>query len=214
LASLQTFVAQIITDFPTLDTVFINAGIQKSYNIFDPSTISPDSIIKEITTNLTAPNLLAQLFAPHLLRLAKSGTKSTIFITSSSLAYLPLSFYPTYCATKAGIHAFAKTFRQQLHFAGEEARKNMNIVEVVPPYVDTGLDKEHKDLVMGMQGGKDKAHPPMALKDYVDQFFASLEELTPDGNIKKEIGVGFGQMGAELWRRSFEGVYEGMGLTV
>ena len=65
-------------------------------------------VIDEITTNLTAPNLIAQSFAPHLLTLAQSGTKTNLFITSSSLAYIPLAFYPTYCATKAGISAFTK----------------------------------------------------------------------------------------------------------
>jgi short-subunit dehydrogenase involved in D-alanine esterification of teichoic acids len=44
LVSLPTVVAQIL-DFPTLDTVFINAGIQKSYSLFDPSTTNADSIM-------------------------------------------------------------------------------------------------------------------------------------------------------------------------
>lgn len=89
----------------------------------------------------------------------------------------------------------------------------MNIVEVVPPYVDTGLDHEHREFTVAMQGGKDKAFPPMALNDYIDQFFASLEQLEPDGSIKKEIGVGFGEIGAGLWRGAFEKVYKQMGLT-
>ncbi|GAW19641.1 hypothetical protein ANO14919_091300 [Xylariales sp. No.14919] len=49
-----------------------------------------------------------------------------------------------------------------------------------------------------MQGGKDRAFPPLDLADYIDQFFASLEQVTPGGSIKKEIGVGFGEMGAGL----------------
>ncbi|KAI1747608.1 NAD(P)-binding protein [Xylaria castorea] len=190
LASLPAIVTQILKDFPTLDTVFINGGIQKYYDLFNPATTSADQIIHEITVNLTAPNLLARLFAPHLLALAESGSKSNIFITSSSIAYIPLGFYPTYCAAKAGVHAFTKCFRQQLSFAGEEACKNMNIVEVVPPYVDTGLDHEHREFTVAIQGGEDKASPPITLDDYIDRFFATLEKPEPDGSFKKEIGVG------------------------
>ncbi|KAI0864802.1 NAD(P)-binding protein [Xylaria cubensis] len=214
LASFPAIVTQILKDFPTLDTVFINGGVQKCYDLFDPANTSADQIIYEITVNLTAPNLLAQLFAPHLLALAKSGSKSNIFITSSSIAYIPLSFYPTYCAAKAGVHTFTKCFRQQLSFVSEEASKNMNIVEVVPPYVDTGLDHDHREFTVARQGGEEKATPPITLDDYIDRFFASLEKLEPDGSFKKEIGVGFGEMSAGLWRGAFEKVYEQMGLTV
>ncbi|GAW19640.1 hypothetical protein ANO14919_091290 [Xylariales sp. No.14919] len=91
LAALPAIVTQILKDFRNLDTVFINRGVQKCYNLFDPSTTTADAIITEVTTNLTAPNLLVQLFAPHLLACAKSMLTS-ISITSSSLAYAPLAF--------------------------------------------------------------------------------------------------------------------------
>ncbi|KAI1423778.1 NAD(P)-binding protein [Xylaria sp. FL1777] len=215
LAALPSTVAQVLQDFPELDTVYISAGIQKSYNLFDPlTTASAEKIVHEITTNLTAPNILTQLFAPHLLKLAKSGKKSTIFITSSSLAYIPLGFYPTYCATKAGVHAFMMAFRQQLSSADEEASKNMNIVEVVPPYVDTALDQEHRESIFAMQGGKEKGFQPIPLNEFVNVFFESLDQLTPDGSIKKEIGVGYGQNVADLWRGAFEKVYQQMGVSV
>ena len=128
LVNLQSHVRSILADFPKLDTVFINAGIQNHYMIFQPP--NNEEVIREVTTNLIAPNLIAQSFAPHLLALAQSGTKTNLFLTSSSLAYFPLAFYPTYCATKAGVSAFAKIVRMQLNFTG---CKDMNVVEVVPP---------------------------------------------------------------------------------
>ncbi|KAI0410668.1 hypothetical protein F5X98DRAFT_368664 [Xylaria grammica] len=171
LAALPAIVTQILKDFRNLDTVFINGGMQKCYNLFDPSTTTADAIIAEITTNLTAPNLLVQLFAPYLLARAKSMLTSIISITSSSLAYAPLAFTRHTALQRRGIHR-------------------------------------------RMKGGKDKAFPPLDLADYIDQFFASLEQVAPDGSIKKEIGVGFGEMGAGLWRSTFEKVYEETGLTV
>lgn len=52
----------------------------------------------------------------------------------------------------------------------------------------------------------------MPLADYIDQAFASLVELDDEGNLKKEVGVGFGQMGIETWRASFGKALEGMGV--
>jgi len=60
LASLPTVVRSILKDFPNLDMVFINRGIQKCYSLFDPATqASSEQIIHKITTNFTAPNILA-----------------------------------------------------------------------------------------------------------------------------------------------------------
>ncbi|KAI0427384.1 hypothetical protein F5Y09DRAFT_350508 [Xylaria sp. FL1042] len=170
LALLPSIVAQILHDYPELDTVFINGGIQKSCNLFEPlNTDRAEQIAHEITTNLTAPNIL--------------------------LIYLRRTF-------SNGVHAFTKAFRQQLSFAGE-ASKNMNIVEVVPPYVDTGLDQEHREYIVAMQGGEDKAFPSIALEEYINKFFEMLDQLTPEGSIEKEIAIGFGQMGVDLWRGTF-----------
>ncbi|KAH7382522.1 hypothetical protein DE146DRAFT_623361 [Phaeosphaeria sp. MPI-PUGE-AT-0046c] len=213
LSTLKANVTGLLNDFPDIDTVILNAGIQKSFNLYDPSSITPGEIAREIETNLTAPVLLAHMFAPHLLARATKGTKTTLFITSSSLAYVPLGFYPSYSASKAGVHALALTLRQQLAFAPEEAKKNMQIVEIVPPYTDTGLDKEHRAATIAAQGGPEKAFPAMPLKDFVDQFFVALEATEPDGSIKNEIGVGFGQTGINTWRSSFGKIYEQWGMS-
>ncbi|KAK8069827.1 hypothetical protein PG994_006443 [Apiospora phragmitis] len=190
---------------------------QKCFNFFDPSTTDPGQIADELTTNLAAPTVLVHLFAPHLFAphlfaLANAGTKTTLFLTSSSLGYVPLSFYPAYCPAKAGVAALAKVLRQQLRFGTEAARTNMNVVEIVPPYTDTGLDKEHRESTVAMQGGQGKAFQPMPLAEFVAKFFEGLEETEANGSLKSEIGVGFGQLGIETWRGSFGKVYEQMGL--
>jgi len=209
LANLQGHVETILSAFPTLDTVFINAGIQNHYMILQPP--KTEDVVGEVTTNLIAPSLIAQSFAPHLLALAQAGTKTNLFLTSSSLAYFPLAFYPTYCATKAGISAFAKIVRMQLSYAG---CKDLNVVEIVPPYVDTPLNAHHREQTDAMQGGKDKAYPPMPLADYIDGLFAALEQTDADGSFQKEIGVGLGAQGVAVWRNTFPKLYEGMGITI
>ncbi|KAI1386032.1 NAD(P)-binding protein [Hypoxylon trugodes] len=211
LATLPTNVDGTLKDFPSLDTVLITAGTQLSYNLFDPSLVTSEEINAEITMNLTAPILLIRLFSPHLLQLARNGTKTTLFMTSSSLAYVPLSFYPTYAAAKAGVRAIMKILRQQLGF--NPNGKNMRVVEIVPPYTDTGLDKAHREATIAMQGAPDKAFPSMPLGEFVTKFFDSLEQPGPDEEIKKETGVGSGEIGVNTWRNSFGKMYEQMDIA-
>ncbi|KAI1773025.1 short chain dehydrogenase reductase, partial [Hypoxylon cercidicola] len=206
---LQSEVNRILTDFPNLDTVFVNAGIQNHYLLFHQPP-NQDEILREITTNLTAPILLAHSFASHLLALAQSGTKTNMFLTTSSLAYLPVPFYPTYCSTKAGMAAFTKILRMQLEHTG---CKNMNVVEVVPPYVDTDLNAAHRDQTDALQGGKDKAVLPMPLDEYIDRFFTTLEQIEADGSFKNEIGVGFGAQGAQVWLDGFRRLHAASGMS-
>lgn len=202
----------ILEDFPNIDSVIITAGVQKSFNLFDPSTTSPEVLADEISTNLTATTVLIHYLAPHLLKVAQGGTKSNLFLTSSTLAYIPLSFYPTYCASKAGVAALARVLRQQLSYI-PVAAETMAVVEIVPPYTDTPLDKEHREATIAMQGGASKAFAPMPLAEYVDKFFEALEAAVgPDGSVKQEIGVGYGAMGVDTWRASFGAIYEGMGV--
>ncbi|TVY82053.1 putative oxidoreductase DltE [Lachnellula suecica] len=209
-AKLPSHVSAVLAAHPALDTVFINAGIQRSFSLLDPSTSSPESVVAEINSNLTAPVLLTQLFVPHLVSL---GKPANLLVTSSTLAFFPMGFYPVYCPTKAAIHSFLLTLRQQLSFAPEEVQKNFSVAEIVPPYTDTGLDTGHRDMVNQMQGGEEKAFKPMALSDYLQQVFVSLDELDAQGKLKKEVGVGFGQMGVDTWRGSFGKALEGMGVN-
>ncbi|KAF4592450.1 NAD(P)-binding protein [Ophiocordyceps camponoti-floridani] len=197
----------IIDEFPDLDTVFVTAGIQQCFNFLDPSTITPEKIATEITTNLTGPTVLVHHLAPHLVKLAESGTKTTLLLTSSTLAYLPIPFYPSYCASKAGVAALAKVLRQQLASASEPARKNMAVVEVVPPYTDTGLDREHREETIAMQGGPDKAFLPIPLDEFVEGFFEAWEGVEgPDGVVRGRLPWGWGRLGLMLGGRGWEGV--------
>ncbi|KAJ5883735.1 oxidoreductase DltE [Penicillium subrubescens] len=211
LETLGTQVQRILTDFPTLDTVFVNAGIQSHYQLFQDPPPDHADVLAELMTNLAAPILVAHAFAHHLLAQARAGTPTTLFLTSSSLAYFPVAFYPVYCATKAGIAAFTKSLRAQLQETGCAA---MNIVEVVPPYVDTELNAAHRWQTDRLQGGPDKAVQPMPLEQYIDQFFRALQAgKGPDGSLREEIGVGFGARGAEVWRDGWQRLLRASGMA-
>ncbi|PYH88280.1 NAD(P)-binding protein [Aspergillus ellipticus CBS 707.79] len=212
-ATLSTHVADILASHPTLDTVFVNAGIQRSFSMLDSSISTPESITSEIQANLTAPILISRAFLPHLLARASAGHPANLLITSSSIGYFPLPFYPVYCATKAAIHAFLVSLRAQVGFAAPDIQRNLSVVEVVPPYTDTGLDAAHRARIMAMQGGPDKAFAPMPLDEYIDAALPRILTPGPDGKLPKEVGVGFGQVGVDAWRGAFGPGLEGMGLN-
>jgi short-subunit dehydrogenase involved in D-alanine esterification of teichoic acids len=210
ITKLQQHVSELTAEYPTLETIFINAGIQNSFSFLYPQTTSVESISSEINVNLTVPALLMHLFVPHLMKIASAGKPANLLVTSSTLAYIPFPFYPAYCAAKAGVHGLCIALREQLGFAPEEIRKNLNLVEVVPPYTDTGLDSNHRSSVAAIQG--DNAITPMPLTEFIEKAYPSLNELDQEGQMKKEVGVGFGEMAVDIWRGSFGKSLEGMGI--
>jgi short-subunit dehydrogenase involved in D-alanine esterification of teichoic acids len=201
----------LIKAYPDLSTVFLNAGIQTSFSFFDPSSTTDSSIQNEVTTNLTGPIILARLFLPHLKSVAESGKPSNLFITTSGLAYISFGVYPVYCPTQAARHSFAVALRQQIATAGEAVHKNLAVVEIAPPYVDTALDANHRKRLQE-QGDGPKLVSAMPLDEFLDKSLEGLMELDDKGRPKKEVGVGIAQGGINAWRGAFGPMLEGMGL--
>ena len=97
----------ITKNFPEANVLINNAGIQLLGDLTD---IKLDKVNKEIETNLIAPIHLASLFTDHL----KTKKDPAIINVSSGLAFVPLSFVPVYCATKAALHSITMSLRYQL----------------------------------------------------------------------------------------------------
>ena len=87
-----------------------------------------------IATNLTAPLHLTAALLPHF----KQQPAATVMNVSSGLAFTPLALTPTYCATKAAIHSWSLSLRYQLRDTSVE------VLELVPPYVQTELQGERQ----------------------------------------------------------------------
>ena len=189
IASLEGHVSDLITAFPHIDAVMTMAGIQSSFDFKNPGSSSSSSIASEVTTNVTAPMVLARYFVPHLLALKRSAT---FILVSSGLAFVPLPVYPVYCPTKAAIHYFAIMLRAQL------ADTSVRVVELAPPYVDTELDVGHREDVIVAQGGPEKAYKPMLLEEYLDESMEGLKQAD-----KMEVANAFAQMGLDAWRGAF-----------
>ena len=126
-AQVQRLAKTVTNNFPALNVLINMAGIMKPENLNEAS--DPTVVDDTIATNLTAPLQLTAALLPHL----RKQAKSTIMNVSSGLAFTPLAMTPTYCATKAAIHAWSVCLRYQLKDTPVE------VLELAPPWVQTDL---------------------------------------------------------------------------
>lgn len=119
--------ARMMTDrFPKLNVLMNNAGIWTYRNLGVADDLV--ALTSEIDINLSGPIRLVSALIEQL-----KASKGTIINVSSGLAFVPLQAAPIYCATKAAMHSYTITLRQQLEDHGIE------VIELMPPAVKTGL---------------------------------------------------------------------------
>jgi uncharacterized oxidoreductase len=118
------------SNFPDLNMLVNNAGIQRQIDFTKglEDLLSGDD---EIQINFSAQVQLSALFIPHLMK----QEQAAIINISSGLGFVPLAIMPVYCATKAAIHSFSWSLRHQLR------KTSIKVFEVIPPTVDTELDR-------------------------------------------------------------------------
>lgn len=131
-ASITSAVATLTRDFPTLNAVLNNAGIMRPEVLKQGETADAEAIV---ATNLLGPIRLTAALIPHFLQ----QPAATILNVSSGLAFVPLALTPTYCATKAAIHAYTQSLRYQLKDTA------IKVIEIIPPWVATELMGEVPD---------------------------------------------------------------------
>jgi len=131
-ASIAAAVDKLTLHFPTLNVVVNNAGIMRAEDLQQGETATAESIV---AINLLGPIRLTAALMPHLLY----QPDATVVTVSSGLAFIPLAFTPTYCATKAAIHSYTQSLRYQLKGTSVKA------IEIIPPWVATELMGEVPD---------------------------------------------------------------------
>lgn len=193
IANLPIHADALIKKFPDIDTVWVNSGIAYVGSFRSLDEYSDEKIVAELNTNVVAPIILSRYFIPHLLSLERPGT---FLITGSGLGFVPMGLMPVYCPSKAAVHSFLVGLRESLKDT------NVNVIEVVAPYVKTEFDKDYP---------MEHLATPMELGDYTDQIL-TIFESTPAAELK-EAGVGFGAMGASAWRQAFGSFLTGRGST-
>ncbi len=157
-ASVREIARHVAEEFPDLNCVFNNAGVQKHHDFASGEPLDEQAVLDEINTNLLGVIRVATAFLPHL----RKHPGATLVNVSSGLAFVPLARFPVYCATKAAVHSFTMSLRHQLKGTG------VKVVELIPPYVATELGRESKTAVP--VGPK-----PMDLDAFIAETVKALE---------------------------------------
>ena len=150
--AIQDFAAKVTAEHPDLSVVINNAGIMAGEDLKAQDLDVAEAIV---TTNLLGPIRLISALMPHFLK----QKAATIMTVSSGLAFVPLAKTPTYNATKAAIHSYSLTLREQLKDT------QIEVIEIVPPGVQTDL----------MPGQADDPNM-MPLEDYIAETMANFEQ--------------------------------------
>jgi uncharacterized oxidoreductase len=148
---------EVLRRFPELDVLVNNAGIQR-YIDLKKGYQELKSGEDEVAINFVSMVELTALLIGNLMK----RPSAAVINVGSALGFMPMGNTPIYSATKAAIHAYSLVLRQQLRDT------SVKVVEIVPPMVDTGLNKE----------GRDGAHLKfrgISLSEYIPTVIKGLE---------------------------------------
>ncbi len=121
--------AEIAHRFPKLNILVNNAGIYSITNIMQTNYIT--TLENELATNLVAPLALIQQLLPTL----EKQSDATIVNVTSGYVFVPSAQSSAYSASKVGLRAITQGLRFKLR------NTSIRVVEVVPPAVDTQMNK-------------------------------------------------------------------------
>lgn len=126
----QRLVEVVTQNYPDLNFLINNAGIQHCYSFTDARSHA-DLIEEEVNINFLAHIKLTDRLLPVLAR----QPRAAIVNVTSALAVVPKRSAPIYCATKAAMHTFTKALRYQL------AASPVRVFEIIPALVETEMTK-------------------------------------------------------------------------
>ncbi|HTP04940.1 MAG TPA: SDR family NAD(P)-dependent oxidoreductase [Nitrospirota bacterium] len=153
----KNLAAEALRRFPDLDILVNNAGIQRYVDLkkgYDEFKSGED----EIAINFVSAVELTALFINHLM----SMPSAAVINVSSGLGFMPMLSTPIYSATKAAIHTYTLVLRQQLRDT------LVKVIEIVPPMVDTGLNRAGRDAAQLKFRG-------ISLSEYIPTIIRGLE---------------------------------------
>ncbi len=157
---------QVAKDFPALNVLINNAGVMLEVNL-QKHKLSPTDLTKEIDINVKGTIWMIDAFLPLL----KKNKNAATVIVSSGLAFVPLPISAVYCATKAALHSYTLSLREQLR------NTDVKVFELAPPATET-------ELLAGFNPGDRKGVSVMSVQTMVAAF------LTGFSNDKFEICPG------------------------
>ncbi|MDB5446227.1 MAG: short-chain dehydrogenase [Phenylobacterium sp.] len=116
-----------------LEFLINNAAINRAHDYTSDFTLGADRAREEIEINFAAPIELIRLYLAERRRGGHDGEPGAIVNIGTPGALFPLEAIPLYSSTKAGLHMFTQTLRENLQATP------VQVLEVFPPSLDTGL---------------------------------------------------------------------------
>lgn len=165
-AAIRQFARDIVAAFPALNVLINNAGIMRPEDLTGVRDMADAEAT--ITTNLLGPIRLTNALTDHL----AARPDGAIINVTSGLAFVPLVTTPTYSATKAALHSYTMSLRQQL-------RGRLEVIELVPPAVQTELTP-----------GQSQREGYLPLTDFIDEVMGLFQQQPTPAEICVE-RVGF-----------------------
>lgn len=149
-------IEDIVERYKDLTVVVNNAGIQMT-PLFHEKEFSFDSIETEVTVNLTAQIWISALTLGHFLNMEISAAYINV---ASGLGLYPETNSAVYCATKAGLLNFTRSFRYQLETTSIQAHTAILPMVETPMTEGRGKGKisarqAASEIIKGVEKGKD-----------------------------------------------------------
>lgn len=125
-SAIARFAQQAVRQHPALNVLVNNAGVMR----FEDLGAARNLVDAEATvaTNLLGPIRLIDALIGHL----SGQANAAIVNVTSGLAFVPWSKTPTYSASKAALHSYTQSLREQL-------KGRIEVIELAPGAVQTEL---------------------------------------------------------------------------
>lgn len=153
---LEKLPGQVVERFGRLDVLVNNAGL----NHRGPaSNFTPRELADVVTTNLTAPVVLTRAALPYIER------GGSIVQLASIAGMVAVPGEASYCASKAGLRAFARALSYELE------QREIHVGSVCPGPVDTGFLGDLSnvpDIVL--------SQPMLSVDEVADGVFQCIDE--------------------------------------
>jgi len=180
----ENIAAWLASEFPDLNILVNNAGIQRSVDLTQEGDFS--RMHTEIAINLEAPIHLSRLLYEQL----AGQENAAILNVTSGLSFVPLANVPVYCATKAALHSFTLSLRRQL------ADTTIEVIEIIPPAVNTDLQAPGLHT-FGVN-----------VDEFADDIFLGLERG------QQEVAYGTALQASRASREQLEAIFDNMNATL
>jgi len=123
----ENLVKRVMEAGEGIDVLVNNAGM---ISFLPYHRIPTNEILREVALNLAAPMLLSRLLLPQMLKQRRGHIVNIVSIAGE----VPLPYEISYCATKAGLISFTRSFRSEYRGSGVSASA------ILPGYIrDVGM---------------------------------------------------------------------------